>query len=63
MEDYKNLKGFGLRLEELNSRISEKGHLEELVRLYDTLKGTNPVWPIELWDMLQTTKTTFKLTG
>ena len=63
MEDYKSLRGYDISIKEIHTRISEKGHLEELEELYDTLKGNNNAWPIELWDMLQTTKTTFKLIG
>ncbi|MBU4312552.1 MAG: Gfo/Idh/MocA family oxidoreductase [Candidatus Omnitrophica bacterium] len=61
MDDYKSLKGYGLEIEEITTRISQKGHLEELERLYETLKGNNPKWPIELWDMIQTTEVTLLL--
>jgi predicted dehydrogenase/threonine dehydrogenase-like Zn-dependent dehydrogenase len=61
MEDYKKLKGYGVHIKEINSKIAEKGHLEELIRLYDTLKGSNPSWPIQLWEMIQTTKITLDI--
>jgi len=61
MDDYKSLKGYGLEIEEITTRISQKGHLEELERLYETLKGNDSKWPIELWDMIQTTEVTLLL--
>jgi predicted dehydrogenase/threonine dehydrogenase-like Zn-dependent dehydrogenase len=59
MDDYKSLKGYGIKINEITIPISRKGHLEELERLYDTVTGKNPSWPIEFWDMVQTTETTF----
>lgn len=56
MDDYKRLTAFGCRIPELASKVSEKGHFQELERLYETLSGKNPAWPIELWDMAQTTE-------
>lgn len=57
MEDYKKLKGYGVKIKEIENKISSKGQLEELEVLYDSLIGTTNNWPIELWDMLQTTET------
>lgn len=37
----------------------DKGHLQELIEFYDTLIGKNEKLPIELDDMIQTTKATF----
>ncbi|OQA80082.1 MAG: 4-carboxy-2-hydroxymuconate-6-semialdehyde dehydrogenase [bacterium ADurb.Bin243] len=59
MEDYKSLKGYGLQLDEIKTPISEKGQFEELEALYRTLRGEGTRWPIELWDMAQTTKISF----
>ncbi len=59
MNDYKSLKGYGIKIEEIKTSASEKGHKEELERLYETLKGNTQNWPIELWDMIQTTQATF----
>jgi len=56
LDDYISLKGYGVRLNQIHTNASQKGHLEELERLYETLKGTNANWPIELWDMTQTTE-------
>lgn len=59
MDDYKSLKGYGVKLKDIQSSISEKGQKEELNFLYTTLKEGGP-WPIALWDMIQTTEITFE---
>jgi predicted dehydrogenase len=59
MDDYKSLKGYGLKIDEISTDTSEKGQFEELEALYDTLKGDNKEWAIELWDMIQTTEISF----
>lgn len=61
MEDYKKLKGYGIKLNEITTPTSEKGQLEELEALYETLKGKCSKWPIELWDMIQTTEISFEI--
>lgn len=63
MDDYKKLKGYGVKINEISTSTSQKGQLEELEKLYETLKGNSSKWPIELWDMIQTTETTFKIVG
>lgn len=57
MEDYKNLKGYGLNMNKVQSQTSEKGQRQELEALHETLTGNKDSWPIELWDMEQTTET------
>ena len=59
LNDYKSLKGYGLKLDEMPSNKSEKGHFEELKALSESLTGKNSNWPIELWDLVQTTEATF----
>lgn len=61
MDDYKSLKAYGSKINEITSKRSEKGHMEELNRLYQTIIGHNSKWPVELWDMLQTTKASILL--
>lgn len=58
LDDYKLLKGYGVKLKEISSKISRKGHYEELKRLYETINKKQSGWPIELWDILQTTQIT-----
>ncbi|MBN1182927.1 MAG: bi-domain-containing oxidoreductase [Bacteroidales bacterium] len=60
MEDFKTMKGYGLKVKEVSTSVSQKGHLEELERLQSALSGDDSSWPIELWDMLQTTKVTLE---
>lgn len=59
MDDYKTLKGYGVRLKEISIGRSDKGQKQELELLYETLKGNNKGWSIALWDMIQTTEATF----
>lgn len=56
LNDYKVLKGYGLQINEISSKASRKGQVEELEHLYDSLRGKNTSWPIEPWDIFQTTK-------
>ena len=56
MTDYRKMNAFGVKMKEISTKISQKGHKEELEALYDNLSGKNPNWPIDLWDMLQTTE-------
>lgn len=58
IDDFKSLKGYGLKVNEINSKIPEKGHREELEILYDCITGKIRKWPIELWDIIQTTELT-----
>ena len=58
MDDYKSLKGLGIKLKELISRKSEKGHFEELLELYSSLRNSKN-WPIEFWDLIQTSEASF----
>ncbi|MDI6739019.1 MAG: bi-domain-containing oxidoreductase [Candidatus Edwardsbacteria bacterium] len=52
LDDFKLLKGYGIAV----GAAAGKGHYQELVRLHQTLSGELPEWPIELWDMAQTTR-------
>lgn len=59
MDDYKTLRGYGVKLNEISTEISQKGQLEELDALYQTIRGNKKEWLIDLWDMVQTTEVTF----
>lgn len=59
MDDFKVLKGYGVKIRELSTNISEKGQFEELEHLYECLSGKTSNWPIEFWDQVQTTELTF----
>ena len=58
LDDYKSLKGFGLKVNEITTATSQKGQLEELEELHLAIRSGS-AWPIELWDMVQTTEVTF----
>jgi|GEM_PF-2708026 len=51
--------GYGIKVNEITTNISEKGQFEELEALYETLSGKTKKWPIEFWDMTQTTEVSF----
>ena len=58
MNDYKNLKGFGIKMANINSKLSDKGHYEELIAFSQAIKdGTK--YPIPLWHMEQSTEISF----
>lgn len=58
MDDYKSLAGYSVKLADIKDEISQKGQYEELEALYETIKGNKKKWPIDLWDMIQTTEAT-----
>ncbi len=61
MDDYRILKGYGFNIKNIKTKKSEKGHLEELEILYNALIGNEEKWPIELWDMMQTSEVSLEL--
>lgn len=61
MDDFRSLKSYGLRMPAYKTEKSEKGHLQELVRLHETLIGENSLWPVELRDLLQTSRIALQL--
>lgn len=63
LDDFKSIKGYGITVNEITTSAPDKGHLEELDMLYDTLSCKSKNMPIELWDMFQTTELSFKLSG
>ncbi|MBC8312928.1 MAG: bi-domain-containing oxidoreductase [Candidatus Cloacimonetes bacterium] len=58
MNDYRSLKSYGINLKNIGTKKSDKGHIEELERLYDSIIGNNSEWPIDFWDIVQTTEIT-----
>lgn len=58
MNDYKSLKGYGIKMANINSKLSDKGHCEELIAFSQAIKdGTK--YPIPLWQIEQATKISF----
>jgi predicted dehydrogenase/threonine dehydrogenase-like Zn-dependent dehydrogenase len=62
LDDYKSLRAFGIKIKEINTLVSEKGHLQELEAIYESLSGKNNAWPIELWDLIQTSQISLEIT-
>jgi len=60
MDDYKSIQGFGIKVADLKSQVSEKGQLEELEEIYRCL-GETRSWPIALESMIETTKITYEI--
>ncbi len=61
IDDYKSIKGYGVKIDEMRGDIAEKGHLREWKVLYQVLQGETGKWPIELWDIFQTTEVTLAI--
>ncbi len=61
IDDFKSIRGFGVKVDEIKEHASGKGHLNELAILSEVLQGKTGKWPIELWDMIQTTEVTFEI--
>jgi len=59
VDDYRLIKGYGVKVADIHSQIPDKGQLEELEELYRCLNGENKGWPIELEAMIETTEITF----
>ena len=58
IDDYRRLTTYGFKGPKLTSAQPEKGHRELWLELYEALRRPEPGWPIELWDMVQTTEIT-----
>lgn len=55
MDDYRQLKGYGVKLPEVHSAGPEKGQYEELLAFYEAItKGDG--YPIPLWQLEQATR-------
>ena len=61
MDDYKSLKSYGVKINEISTANSQKGQLEELEDVYEYLSGKTSQMPIELEDLFQTTEISFLL--
>ena len=61
MNDYKSLKGYGLIINEINTKTSQKGQAEQLEDIYLFLTGKTNKYPISLTDLFQTSECTFLL--
>jgi predicted dehydrogenase/threonine dehydrogenase-like Zn-dependent dehydrogenase len=58
MNDYKSLKGYGIKIVNIHSKFSDKGYYEEIIAFAQAIKdGTN--YPIPIWQVEQATKISF----
>lgn len=60
MNDYKALKGYSVKVDEISTEMSEKGQFEELDYLHKALIGQSE-WPIALDSMIETTEISLAL--
>jgi predicted dehydrogenase/threonine dehydrogenase-like Zn-dependent dehydrogenase len=61
VDDYKYIRGYGLKVADIRAREPDKGQLDELKILARYLSGGGDQWPISWESMLETTKITFQL--
>jgi hypothetical protein len=61
IDDYRRLTTYGFKGPKLASAQPEKGHRELWLELYEALRRPEAGWPIELWDMVQTTEVTLAI--
>lgn len=60
MEDYKSIKGYGVKVKNIHETVPQKGQKEELSFLYEAIQNKSQ-FPIDLWDMIQTTEISFAI--
>jgi predicted dehydrogenase len=63
MDNFKSLKGYGVKVRSIETVASQKGQLEELSEIYDYFKGLKKEWPISLQEMLETTRVSIIAAG
>ena len=61
LNDYKSLEGYGVKIKAHTEKHSQKGQKEEILELYNSITQHSNHWPIEFWDMVQTTEATFQI--
>ncbi|MBN2698013.1 MAG: bi-domain-containing oxidoreductase [Bacteroidales bacterium] len=61
MDDYKKLKPYGLKMKQYNQTVSDKGHLDELIELYNHLTGQSKGFPVDLDSLFQNVFITFSI--
>jgi len=60
INDYKKMEGYGIKLKEIKSTESKKGHYEELMEFAKYIKGKIQP-PIPLWQLIQATQISFSV--
>lgn len=59
LDDYKKMDVFGIRTKGLQTKISQKGHFEELAAFAKSVRENNG-YPIALWQLIQATRISFE---
>ena len=58
IDDYKKINGYGVKVQDIKSTISEKGQKEEMEEFYKCIKDGQK-YPIELWQLEQTSQISY----
>lgn len=61
LDDYKTLKGYGLKIKEFNFSSSKKGQYEEILYLHECLTNNPSKFPIPLNSLFETTQATLDI--
>lgn len=61
VDDFKSIRGFGVKVKEIRTPFPDKGQLEELEILAECVSGKKNRWPISLESMFETTELTFRV--
>ena len=59
LDDYKKLEVFGAGIKGLETKISQKGHYEELAVFAKSIKAGNG-YPAQLWQLIQAAQISFE---
>ena len=61
LDDYKTLKGYGVKIKEFKLKSSNKGQYEEILFLHECLTNNPPTFPIKLESLIETTQATINI--
>jgi threonine dehydrogenase-like Zn-dependent dehydrogenase/predicted dehydrogenase len=59
LNDYKEIKSYGIKISEIKSIQSDKGHLEELIEFHNAIVVQGMEYPIHIWDLFQTSEISY----
>ncbi|MFH1983019.1 MAG: bi-domain-containing oxidoreductase [Pseudomonadota bacterium] len=61
MDNYKSMQGFGIDINQVGRQIMDKGYLNELTELAESLKGGGALWPMSPRSIFETTRICIEL--
>jgi len=61
VDDYKSILGHGFQVRKINTKVPDKGQLQEMVELAKYLGGEREGWPIDLCSILETTEIAMRI--